>query len=168
MASYKTKAISIRTRPFAEADKMVTLFTRDHGKIRAIAKGARRVPSSLGGRVETFTYADYFIAKGRNLDIISQGQVIETFQRVRESPEMLPTGLYMIKLVDAGTVEGQRHPELFDLLLKALLRLKNGDSGSRVAKEFEKAFVVLEGIHQEGLDPQYVLSEHVGKDLRAW
>ncbi|MBU0672563.1 MAG: DNA repair protein RecO [Candidatus Margulisbacteria bacterium] len=168
MAPYKTKAISIRTKPFMEADKMVTLFTRDHGKIRAIAKGARRVPSSLGGRVETFTYADYFIAKGRNLDIISQGQVIETFQRIRENPEMLPSGLYMIKLVDSGTAEGQPYPELFDLLLQSLLRLKIGDPARRVAKDFEKSFVVLEGIHCEGVDPQYALSEHVGKDLRSW
>ena len=48
MAFYKTRAISLKTAPFAEADKLVTLFTRDHGKIRAIAKGARRVPSRLG------------------------------------------------------------------------------------------------------------------------
>ncbi len=97
MASYKTRAISLRTAPFAEADKLVTLFTRDHGRIRAIAKGARRVPSRLGGRVEPFTYAEYFIAKGRSLDIISQCEVIETFQRLRESPQALPAGLYMLK-----------------------------------------------------------------------
>ena len=168
MAAYKTKAISIRTRPFAEADKMVTLFTRDYGKIRAIAKGARRVPSRFGGRVETFTYADYFIAKGRNLDIVSQCQVIETFQRVRESPETLPAGLYMIKLADAGTAEGQPYPELFDLLLESLLKLKKGQEARQVAKNFEKEFVIIEGIHREGIDPQYALSEHVGKDLRQW
>ncbi|MFH1683412.1 MAG: DNA repair protein RecO [Candidatus Margulisiibacteriota bacterium] len=168
MATYKTKAISIRTKPFMEADKMVTLFTRDHGKIRAIAKGARRVPSRLGGRVETFTYADYFIAKGRNLDIISQCQVIETFQKVRETPETLPSGLYMLKLVDSGTAEGQPYPELFDLLLQSLLMLKKGQDSKKVAKDFEKEFVIIEGIHREGIDPQYTLSEHVGKDLSSW
>ena len=168
MPNYKTKAISLKTAPFAEADKLVTLFTREQGKIRAIAKGARRVPSRLGGRVETFTYADYFIAKGRSLDIISQCQVIETFQGVREHPEALPAGLYMLKLVDSGTVEGQPHPELFDLLLESLFRLKHKQNARRIAKDFEKQFVMLEGIFKEGVDPQYSLSEHIGKDLRKW
>jgi DNA repair protein RecO (recombination protein O) len=168
MAAYKTRAISLKTAPFAEADKMVTLFTRAHGKIRAIAKGARRVPSRFGGRVEPLTYADCFIAKGRNLDILSQCQVIETFQKLREDPALLPSALYMIKLVNSGTVEGQHHPELFDLLLESMMRLKKGQNGRRVAKDFEREFVKLEGIFQEGVDPQHALSEHVGRDLRQW
>jgi DNA repair protein RecO (recombination protein O) len=168
MATYKTRAISLKTAPFAEADKLVTLFTRDHGKVRAIAKGARRVPSRLGGRVEPFTYAEYFIAKGRSLDIISQCEMAETFQRLRENPQALPAGLYMLKLVDSGTAEGQRYPELFDLLLKFLFRLKKGLNPRRAAKDFEREFVILEGIHREGIDPQYTLSEHVGRDLRKW
>ena len=172
MASYKTRAVSLKTAPFAEADKLVTLFTREHGKIRAIAKGARRVPSRFGGRVETFTYADYFIAGGRSLDIISQCEVIETFQRVREDPKALPAGLYILKLVNAGTVEGQPNPELFDLLLEYLYRLKSPEdanwSPKKTAKDFEKDFVVIEGIFREGIDPKYSLSEHVGRDLRSW
>jgi DNA repair protein RecO (recombination protein O) len=168
MASYKTRAISIKTAPFAEADKLVTLFTRDHGKIRAIAKGARRVPSRFGGRVETFTYAEYFIANGRSLDIVSQCQVIESFQWLRESAKCLYSGLYMLKLIDAGTVEGQINPELFDLLLKFLLKLKEEENVKRLAKQFETEFVKLEGIFREGIDPQYVLSEHLGKDLSSW
>jgi len=147
---------------------MVTLFTRDHGKIRAIAKGARRVPSRFGGRVETFTYADYFIAKGRSLDIVSQCQVLESFQRLREDSERLYSGLYMIKLVNSGTADGQRYPELFDLLLAALLGLKNGAKARKAAKAFEKEFVMLEGIYREGINPQHSLSEHIGKDLRSW
>ncbi|MBN2058327.1 MAG: DNA repair protein RecO [Candidatus Saganbacteria bacterium] len=168
MAAYKARGISLKTAPFMEADKLVTLFTREHGKVRAIAKGARRVPSRFGGRVEPFTYADYLLAKGRNLDIVSQCQVRETFQSLREDPEGLPSGLYMLKLVDAGTVEGQHHPELFDLLLDHLLKLKAGGPSRRLAKSFEREFVVIEGIYQEGVDPQYSLSDHVGRDLRQW
>ncbi len=168
MATYKTKAISLRAKPFMEADKLVTLFTREHGKIKAIAKGARRVPSRLGGRVEPFTYADYFIAKGRSLDIISQCQVLETFQKLREGELTLPAGIYIIKMVDSATSEGQHYPELFDLLLKYLLKLKGGDNPRHLAKSFEKEFVMLEGIYREGIDPQYSMSEHIGRDLRKW
>jgi DNA repair protein RecO (recombination protein O) len=166
MAPYKTKAISLKAAPFAEADKLVTLFTRERGKIRAIAKGARRIPSRLGGRVEPFTYAEFLIAGGRSLDIVSQCQVIETFQRLRDDPEALPAGLHMLKLVDSGTAEGQHYPELFDLLLRYLYRLKEEKNKRKIIRDFEREFVMLEGIHQEGIDPLHILSEHVGRDLR--
>lgn len=168
MTAYKTLAVSLKTVPFAEADKLVTLFTREHGKIKAIAKGARRVPSRFGGRVETFTYADYFIAQGRSLDIISQCQVIESFQKVREKGQTLPAGLYMLKLVNSGTAEGQVYIELFDLLLQSLFRLKNEQDAKRVVKDFVRGFVTVEGIFKEGIDPQYSLSEHIGEDFRRW
>jgi DNA repair protein RecO (recombination protein O) len=168
MPAYKTKAISIKARPFAEADKMVTLFTREHGKIRVVAKSARRVPSRLGGRVESFTYGDYLIAKVRSLDIVSQCEVLETFQSVRDDPAALKVGLYCLKLVDAGTVEGQHNPELFDLLLKGLTALKQKKDPRLVERRFEKAFMRLEGIYREGVEPKYYLSEHMGVDLRKW
>lgn len=168
MPAYKTKAISIKASPFAEADKLVTLFSREFGKIRVLAKSACRVPSRLGGRVETFTYADYFIAKCKSLDIISQCEVLETFQAVRDDPAALRTGLYFLKLVDTGTVEGQSNPELFDLLLKALTVLKMKKDPRLIEKRFEKAFMHLEGIYREGVEPKYHLSEHVGVDLRKW
>jgi len=147
---------------------MVTLFSRDTGKIKAIAKSARKVPSRLGGRVEPFTHAEYFIAKGRNLDIISQCQMIETFQRIRDGEDRLPAGLYILKLIDMGTAIGQPYPELFDLLLKALLQLKADVPGRKVAKDFVNDFVVLEGIYQADVNPTDSLTEHIGRDIRKW
>ena len=158
----------MKTAPFAEADKLVTFFSREYGKIRVIAKGARRVPSRLGGRVETFSYAEFIIAKGRSLDIVSQCEVIETFQSLRDDPNALNIGLYLLKLIDAGTVEGQRNPELFELLLMGLTALKQKKDPHLVEKRFERAFLKLEGIYREGMDNRYVLSEHTGVDLRAW
>ncbi|MFA6548610.1 MAG: DNA repair protein RecO [Candidatus Margulisiibacteriota bacterium] len=168
MVAYKTRAISLKTAPFAEADKLVTLFTREHGKIKAIAKSARRVPSRFGGRVETFSYAQYLIAKGRSLDIISQCEIIETFQSVREGAGTLHVGLYLLKLINAGTAEGQHNPELFDLLLKGLMALKEKKDPRLIEVRFEKAFMRIEGIYREDVEPKYYLSEHVGVDLSAW
>jgi DNA repair protein RecO (recombination protein O) len=168
MASYTTKAISLKAAAFAEADKLVTLFTRDQGKIKAVAKGARRIPSRLGGRVEPFTYGEYFLAQGRSLDIISQCQVLMTFQTLRESPEFLPGGLYLLRLVMQGTVEGQKYSALFDLLLASLLRLQNKEAVSKVITDFEVEFVKLEGLYREGSNHRYTLSDHIGIDLRTW
>jgi DNA repair protein RecO (recombination protein O) len=122
----------------------------------------------LGGKVETFSYADYFIAKGRSLDIISQCEVLETFQSVRDDAGALKIGFYCLKLIDAGTVEGQHNPELFDLLLKALMALKQKKDPQLIETRFEKAFMRLEGIYREGVEPKYYLSEHMGVDLTRW
>lgn len=166
MPSYKIKAISLKNRPFAEADKMVTLFSREFGKIRVLAKSARRVPSRFGGRVETFTYSDCLVARCRSIDILSQCEVLETFQEIRDDPQALMVGLYLLRLVDAGTVEGQHNPELFDLLLKGLQALKAKKDPFLVEKRFEKAFMRVEGIYRDGVEPRYNLSEHTGVDLR--
>lgn len=168
MPPFKTRAISIKAAPFAEADKMVTIFSLERGKIRVLAKGARRVPSRFGGRVESFTYADYYVAQGKSIDIVSQCEVLESFQSVRDNPATLLIGLYFLKLVDAGTSEGQHNPELFDLLLKGLTALKQGKDPRTVELRFEKAFMRREGIYREGVEPKYCLSEHMGVDLTKW
>lgn len=168
MPPYKVRAISLRAKPFAEADKLVTLFTRDFGKIKVVAKSARKVPSRFGPRVESLTYVECLIAEGRSLDILSQCEVLESFQCLRDDPEALKVALYLLKLVNAGTVERQRHPELFDLLLVALFKLKEKVSPLKLAARFEKAFLRLEGIYREGIEPKYVLSEHTGVDLTRW
>jgi DNA repair protein RecO (recombination protein O) len=168
MPPYKTRAVSLKTAPFAEADKMVTLFTREYGKLRVLAKSARRVPSRLGGRVEPFTYGEYFIAQCRSLDIISECEVLESFQSLRDDPAALKVGLYILKIIDVGTAEGQRYPELFDLLVKALVVLKEKKDPRKIELRFEKAFLRLEGIYREGSESKYCLSEHVGVDLRRW
>jgi DNA repair protein RecO (recombination protein O) len=165
---FKAKAITLKTRPFAEADKMVTLFSLEYGKLRVLAKSARRVPSRLGGKVETLSYGEYLIAKGRSIDIVSQCEVIETFQSVRCNPATLMISLYFLKLVDAGTSEGQHNPGLFDLLLKGLTALKEGKDPRTVELRFEKAFMRREGIYREGVEPKYCLSEHMGVDLTRW
>lgn len=158
----------MKAPPFAESDKLVTFFTREHGKIKVVAKSARRVPSRFGGRVEALTYSDCLIAKGRSLDILSQCEVLESFQSVRDDSEALRTALYLLKLVNAGTVEGQAHPALFDLLLLGLLKLKEKIDPARLALRFEKAFLRLEGIYREGIEPRYILSEHTGVNLTKW
>jgi len=168
MALYKTKAISLKTSPFAEADKLVTIFSQEFGKIKVLAKGARRVPSRLGGRVEPLTYAEFLLAKGRSLEIISQCEVLETFQAIRENPDGLFAGLYLLRLVEVGTAEGQRYPELFELLLGALFQLKGGRKTKEVLREFEESFVQIEGINREGIEPFYLLREHTGVDLSPW
>ena len=77
--TYQAQAIVIKQTKIGEADKVVTLYTLEFGKLKAVAKGACRPGSKLGGNVEPPNYCLVMLAKGRNLDIITQSQTIDGF-----------------------------------------------------------------------------------------
>ncbi len=80
MPLYQDEGVVLRTVKLGEADRIVTLLTRDHGKIRAVAKGVRRTKSRFGGRLEPFMRVS-FIAEGRSLDVISQAESVSAYAR---------------------------------------------------------------------------------------
>ena len=76
---FRTQAIILSRRDFGEADRLLTLFTPARGKIRAIAKGARKPSAKVSGHVELFARSDCLIHRGRNLDILTQAELIEPY-----------------------------------------------------------------------------------------
>lgn len=79
MALYRDQAVVLRTQKLGEADRIITLFTRDHGRLRAVAKGVRRTKSRFGARLEPTSYVDLQLYTGKNLDTITQAESIENF-----------------------------------------------------------------------------------------
>ena len=145
MPSFKEQAIVLRSRPFGEADKTVTLFSRDRGKFTGLAKGARRIKSKFGARLEPFTYADFFLAHGRNLNVISQIETIKLFTSLRQG-DKLNAAIYLIRLVDLFTERGQHNQELFDLLLNGLNLLERSIEPSTVVAVFNVLLASIEGL----------------------
>src|ERR671934_2709485 len=83
--TYRAEAIVLKGMDLGEADRIVTLYTRYFGKLRAIAKGARRPTSRLAGHVEPLAHATFQLAKGRELDVITQAETRETYRGLRET-----------------------------------------------------------------------------------
>ncbi len=79
MALYRDQAIVLRTQKLGEADRIITLFTRDHGRLRAVAKGVRRTKSRFGARLEPTSYVDLQLYTGKTFDIVTQAESIENF-----------------------------------------------------------------------------------------
>ena len=134
---YQTAGIIIKRHKFGEADRLLTLFTADFGKVRAIAKGAMRPGSKLGGNVELLTHSQMMLARGRNLDIITQAQAIDTFLPIRDSLELMSCGFYLSELVDTFTEENVEDREMFDLFLNTLRDLAEAREGERILRYFE-------------------------------
>lgn len=79
MRLYRDRAVVLRQHKLGEADRIVTLLTRQHGLVRAVAKGVRRTRSKFGSRLEPFAHIDVQLHPGRNLDIVTQVQAIDAF-----------------------------------------------------------------------------------------
>jgi len=78
---YRDEAVVLRVQKLGESDRIITLFTRQHGRVRAVAKGVRRTMSKFGGRLEPFGHIDVQLLEGRSLDVISQVEGLDLFGR---------------------------------------------------------------------------------------
>lgn len=117
---YRVEAIILKRTDFGEADRILTLFTPDLGKLRAIAKGARKPSSRKSGHIELFTHSMLLLAKGRHLDVVTQADTLDSFMPLRENLERLGYAYYMAELVDKFLEEDAENRALYDLLLHAL------------------------------------------------
>jgi len=112
-----------------EADRIVTLFSRDEGKIRAVAKGVRKPTSRSAGHLEPFTLSDVMFAVGRELDVISQADTLESFRQVREDLVLTTHAYYLAEVVDLLTEDRMENRAVFDALVDGLRDLAdNPDS----------------------------------------
>jgi DNA repair protein RecO (recombination protein O) len=118
--TYRTEAIILRRQDFGEADRLLTLYARDRGKVRVIAKGARKPQSRKTGHVELFMRTRFLIAEGRNLDIITQAEMVEAYPALREDLVRTTYASYAVELLDRFTPDEDKNPQLYDLLAEAL------------------------------------------------
>ena len=100
--TYRTEALVLRQSPLGEADLLLSLFTPHRGKVRATARGVRRLTSRMVGHLEPLTRVDLFLSKGRSLDTISQAQVLDSFQALKTDLETISHGIYVAELVDGA------------------------------------------------------------------
>jgi DNA repair protein RecO (recombination protein O) len=126
--SFRVEAVVLRHADWGEADSLVTLFTRERGKVRAIAKGARRIKSRKAGHLEPFTRVTLQLAKGRDLFIITQAETLEAYLPIHESLEKTSLAAYLSELLDRFTYEDEsENYNIFRLLTETLSRIEKED-----------------------------------------
>jgi DNA repair protein RecO (recombination protein O) len=164
---YKTPAIVLRQRRLGDADKIVTLYSANYGKLDAVAKGVRRVTSRLAGQVEPLNHGSFMLAQGRNLDIVTQAQTIETFQPLRDDLTRLSKALYAAELVDRFTEERSENFALYRLLLDTLRRLVEQDDLDLALRFFEMSLLSLLGYKPE-LGQCVVCGQRLEPENNSW
>jgi DNA repair protein RecO (recombination protein O) len=127
MPVYTTTGLVLHRLNLGETDKILTLYTREHGKLSAVAKGARRAGSRLSGATELFTLSRLQLAIGKTLDIVTQCEIQASFPSLRNDLERLARATYFCELLDRLTVErdAASSDELCDLTVSALHLLEH-------------------------------------------
>jgi DNA repair protein RecO (recombination protein O) len=134
---YVTDAIVLTRFDYGEADRIMTIFTPEHGKIKAIAKGVRRPKSRIGGSIEPLAELRIALARGRTFDVVTQVQVTHPWLRLRDSLESAATAWYLAELADRSLEERHEAEGLYALLRHAYELLDEGMNPGRLARWFE-------------------------------
>lgn len=134
--TYRAHALVLRRSDFGEADRLLTLLTRDHGKVRAIAKGARRPTSRHSGNLELFVHVQLLLARGRELDVASQTEIVHAFRHVREDLTSASHAYYLVEVTDALLEPGEVVTRPFELLLEAFTALEAGSPPTLLVAHF--------------------------------
>lgn len=143
MPATRTPALVLKTYNFAEADRILVLFTRDQGKLRAVAKGVRRLHSRLAGSAAWLVLAELQLSGGehRDLFLLTQGQTLRAYPRIKGDLVALGRAARMAELVLELTPDRQPLPECFSLLVSGLEALEAGLPRVLVGLWFELALL---------------------------
>ncbi|AKM84517.1 MAG: repair protein RecO, DNA repair protein RecO (recombination protein O) protein [candidate division Kazan bacterium GW2011_GWA1_50_15] len=149
MATIKTSGIVIRKLNLGEADKILTVLTRDRGKIRVLAKGVRRPKAKLTGFADLFQHNDFILAEGRNWDIVTAATTVERL--VGDDTDLGQIGLmyYVCELVDKLIEETQTVAGSFELLRETLAYIKHHPESNAVRAYFEMKLLTMLGFAPE-------------------
>ncbi|MCF2147746.1 DNA repair protein RecO [Desmonostoc muscorum LEGE 12446] len=152
--TYKATGINLKTQALGESDKIVTILTPEFGLIRAVAPGARKHNSSLGGRSGMFVVNELLIAKGRSLDKITQAQTLKTYPGLAKNLGKLAAGQYLAEIVLCQALSEQPQEELYELFNEHLHRLEVLSSGNTSGVLAHLAHGVFHLLALAGLTPQ--------------
>jgi len=143
--SLRVDAVVLRHSDYGEADRLLTLYTREQGKLRAIAKGVRKIQSRKAGHLEPFTRVALMLARGHDLWIVTQAETLNSFQPLREDLGRMSQAAYVVELLERFIYEEGQNWQLYDLLTATLQRLSTVESPFIPVRWYEMRLLDLLG-----------------------
>ncbi|MGC9503204.1 DNA repair protein RecO [Baaleninema sp.] len=153
--TYRATGINLKSMPLGETDRLLTILTREHGFVRAVAPGSRKPKSKLGGRSALFVVNELLLSRGKSLDRISQAETLATYSGLSRHFGILTASQYLAEIALAHTLSEGPQPELFDLLTEHLNRLEQLPKNASLSEVLSR---LVHGIFHllalEGIAPQ--------------
>jgi DNA repair protein RecO (recombination protein O) len=141
--------VVLRHQDWGEADRLLGLFSREQGKIRAVAKGVRKLRSRKAGHLEPFTRASLQLARGRDLPIVTQAETVDAFLPLRDDLLRIGYASYVVELLDRFTYEEGENRALYKLLVETLERLARGEDLDLAVRYYELRLLDLVGFRPQ-------------------
>lgn len=157
----RTEAIVLRHKDWGEADRILWLYTRKMGKVKAIAKGIRKIRSRKAGHLEPFMRASLMMARGRDFLIVTQAETLEAFSNLREDLVHVGYAAYVVELLDRFTYEEDENLQLYRLLNDTLSRINSIKNPALPVRYYEIHLLNLLGYR-----PQLFTCVHCGSEIQ--
>ena len=149
LRTYRADALVLKSVPLGEADLLVTLFSREAGKVRAVAKGARRSTAKLVGHLEPLTVTRLALSRGRSLDVVSQAETLENFTSLKTDLAAVSRGLQVAELVDGFGSESSPNEPLYQLALSTLSAIGQAPGDDLPLLHFQLHLLAVSGLLPE-------------------
>ncbi|MEM4658706.1 MAG: DNA repair protein RecO [Candidatus Methanosuratincola sp.] len=142
----KTEALVIRKTPYGEADLMVDLFTREGGKVRCLAKNARRSKRRFGGRLEPYQLLNVLLRERRNaMTLLVDSEVVRAFPSFAQNLSLFLWGSLILETIDMLMPIEDPDPRAFDLAVEAIAALESGEEAEGCIQAFQLGMLSIAG-----------------------
>lgn len=170
---FTTEAVVLRSLDIGEADRLLSLYTPQYGKLRGLAKGVRKPRSRKAGHLISFARTRVLLAQGQNLFLITQAEGLDLHPNLHQDLQRFALAAYVVELLDRFTYEGEPQPRAYRLLVDTLARLDQGEPGDLTVRYYELHLLDLMGYRPELFhclacgaviqpEPQYFSAEQGG------
>lgn len=168
--TYNSEGIILGRRSFSEADRILSVFSKKNGRTSLIAKGVRKPISKKRGSIEVFSQVRYSAAKGKTLDIMTEVEIIDSYQDIRKSLKKVSVAYFYMETIGRLSSEEEKDETLYGLLKKYLKRLPSVTRLKDERKRFIKETLTVLGYWPKGRPIQNadrILEEIAEKELSS-
>ncbi|OGH11544.1 MAG: DNA repair protein RecO [Candidatus Levybacteria bacterium RIFCSPLOWO2_01_FULL_36_13] len=145
MRAHKTEGIVLKRKSLAEADRIITVFSKHYGKISLMAKGVRKITSRRSPHIELLNYSKFSIYKGKSMFTLSEVETLSNFSILKKDLKKIGYAYHICELVDSLCAENQESQQIFELLKTTLLDIEKGKDPKIVVNHFEISLLKLLG-----------------------
>lgn len=168
--NYTSEAIVLARKNFGEADRILSVYSKNFGRLTLIAKGTRRPKSRKRGHIEVFNRVNFQAATGKSLDIMTEVEIVDDFAEIRKSLKKISLAYYLSEVIGRITHEEEPNQELYETILATLEKLKTTKSLKKLRTDFVEKILVILGFWPEGRqlpNPDEVLEEVIERQISS-
>ena len=168
--TYFSEGIVLARRNYSEADRILVIYTKKYGKLSLIAKGVRKLKSRKRGSLQVFSHIKFSAARGKNLDIVTEAELIDSFPQIRKNIKKVSVAYFFVETVGRLTKDEQKNIELFNFLLIYLKQLTITSKFKSLRNKFTNDILVLLGFwprNKKLINPDAKLEEIVERKMNS-